>query len=60
MNQCYINYYDEHSMRSGVDYFNNRMFEGSKLVSEHRSDKNKKKPPPIKIKDEVFEENILI
>jgi hypothetical protein len=36
MNQCYINYYDEHSMRSGVDYFNNRMFEGFKLVSDAR------------------------
>jgi hypothetical protein len=55
INQCYINYYDEHSMRSGVDFFNNRMFEGFKLVSKARLPKN---PPPI-IKD-VFEESILI
>jgi hypothetical protein len=60
-NQCYINYYDEHSMRSGVDYFNNRMFEGFKLVSKPRFPKPIIHPPPIIIiKDEVFEENILI
>ena len=55
-NQCYINYYEEKSMRKAVDFFNEKLLQGLKLLAQPRLPKHAPKPDTSRI----YEDSILI